>query len=248
MEAHRRRELELNELEWWRNWAELDWMGRDAYLFRSSEMPEVFFNRGGFLNCEPSDKILSGLETRLQESGRNPAIMIYESCSELADGLAKAGYRKADVMTVMQADGKLGSKTMSPAVTDQARDAGDWARGYLMAFYGDLKLMSSVEKAVRRAQKLDSTTLLEARIGGEMAGVLAVFRTPGLAGVYCVGTIERYRRRGVAEVLLARAGEIAEAEGRTLVLQTLESDGSEPYYARRGFRVLYRKLLLQKKS
>ena len=85
-------------------------------------------------------------------------------------------------------------------------------------------------------------------MGDETAGVLAIFRTEGLAGVYCVGTVPQHRRKGVAASLLSNAKAIAGAEGRHLFLQSLASDGTLRYYLQRGFRVLYSKQLLSRRE
>ena len=100
----------------------------------------------------------------------------------------------------------------------------------------------------RRLVRNRSATLLEARLDGTVAGVLAVFRTRRLAGIYCVGTVPKFRRRGVAGALLDRAAEIAASEGRRLILQTLKSDGVEDFYSKRGFVDLYRKTFLRRES
>ncbi|MDG7033625.1 MAG: GNAT family N-acetyltransferase [Nitrososphaerota archaeon] len=92
-----------------------------------------------------------------------------------------------------------------------------------------------------------AVTLLESRADDEVTGVLAIFRTKGIAGVYCVGTTPEHRREGVATSLLSKAKEIADSEGRALVLQTLKSDGVLNFYLDRGFEPLYTKAVLEKR-
>jgi GNAT superfamily N-acetyltransferase len=242
----RRHDLELNELSWWANWVELQWIGKDAYVMTSTEMPELFFNRGGLLACESVSSI-NRLEGRFQFLGFRPAVTIYESCSGVMRRLVKAGYKIVDVMTVMRAVGNVPSKESAVAV-GPASSPENWSRAYLSAFYGDLELMPVVDKIVRRLKGSDSTTLLEARVGDQVGGVLAIYRSSRLAGVYCVGTVKRFRGRGVAEALLVRARQVASSEGRTLFLQSLRSDGTGEYYVKRGFRSLYRKVLMWKKG
>ena len=130
----------------------------------------------------------------------------------------------------------------------RARSADVWVDAYLKAFYGELGLSPTVRKIVKPLMGSDSSTLLEAKVDGEVAGTLAAYRTDRILGVYCVGTIPGFRRRGVAGALLAHARGLALAERRTLILQTLESDGVVAFYLRRGFRVLYRKVLMTKKG
>ena len=77
---------------------------------------------------------------------------------------------------------------------------------------------------------------------------MALFRTPGLIGAYCVGTVPRRRGLGIATGLLRRAREIAESEERALVLQTQSSDGLLRIYHHRGIEVKYAKSIMEKKS
>ena len=76
---------------------------------------------------------------------------------------------------------------------------------------------------------------------------MAMFRTRGIVGAYCVGTVPEFRKKGVATALLARARQIATEEGRSLILQTLNSDGVLQFYLRRGFEVIYSKKVLTRK-
>ena len=243
----RRRELELNELGWWGNWAELEWIGKDAYVLTSGEMPEVFFNRGGLLTCGGFTSSMDGLESRFRTLGFAPAIMVYESCSGATRSLQRRGYQRIDTMTVLAAIEHSELRGGSEVEVAEARSHEGWSRAYLLAFYGGLGLLPAVERAVSRIRKAEST-LLEARLGGEVAGVLALHRTSRLVGAYCVGTVPRLRRRGVAGALLARAREIASSERRTLILQSLGSDGNGGFYLRRGFVAFYSKALMQKKG
>ncbi len=151
----------------------------------------------------------------------NPTILAFESCG--AASLLAAGYRKVDEMTVLH------STRTIPVAGDRylislSSDPRAWTLAYLRSFYGDEKLAKAVLPKVNSLMESKGVTLLEARLGSETVGVSALFRTQGIAGVYCVGTVPKFRRRGIATALLARAREIADSEGRALVLQTLTSD------------------------
>jgi GNAT superfamily N-acetyltransferase len=135
-----------------------------------------------------------------------------------------------------------------PQPVEVSTDPGSWTLAYLRSFYGDVGLSGAVEPVVSSLSKSKQVTFLESRAGGTLAGVLALFRTPGLAGVYCVGTVPEQRNKGIASSLLARARQIADSEGRVMILQTLESDGALQFYLNRGFEELYDKIVLEKSS
>ena len=38
--------IELNEVNWWSNWANVEWSTKNSYVILSDEFDEPFFNRG----------------------------------------------------------------------------------------------------------------------------------------------------------------------------------------------------------
>jgi len=243
-----RRDLELNEASWWSNWARVAWLGSTGYLLTSEDFREPFFNRACILNCRGVGAAAAWAEWRLKARGAESTVTIFDSCTKAVRGLRASGYGTVDKMTVMLSNGPGRFANPAPVTINERPAADSWTHAYLGAFYGDQELEPSVTPIVTRLLKLKAVTLLEARSGGETAGVLAVFRTRGLAGVYCVGTVPEHRRRGVAGALLHRARSMAAAEDRHLVLQALASDVSVRYYLARGFRILYSKQFLSKES
>ena len=241
-----RQDLELNETRWWSNWAHAVWLGSSSCLLTSEYLREPFFNRACILNCRKAGATVAWAETRFMSQSTSSTITIFDSCTKAADGLRASGYRPVDTMTVLLSIGPGTSQSPAQITVSKRSDAARWTHAYLEAFYDGQELAPHITPIVDRLLKLSAVTLLEASVGGDTAGVLAIFRTVGLAGVYCVGTIPEHRRKGVAAALLSHAQAIAEAEGRHLFLQSLASDGTLSYYLERGFRALYSKKLLSK--
>lgn len=148
-------------------------------------------------------------------------------------------------MHVLAFRGPAGGRRSDSAVVTSS-DALPWTAAYLRSFYGNEELSERVTPIIARVSHAKSVTLLESRAKGETAAVMALFRTPGVMGAYCVGTVPGHRREGVATGLLAEAAEIAAAEGRPMILQTLESEGALSFYLKRGYEPLYSKLVLEK--
>jgi GNAT superfamily N-acetyltransferase len=244
-----RGDFELNEARWWSNWALIAWLGSSGYLLTSKDFNEPFFNRACILNCRDVDATVAWAEGRLIARKMSSTITIFASCAKAVKGLEASGYRPADTMTVLLSSDSAKPANRPAQVTINERPAADsWTQAYTRAFYGDQELAPHITPIVARLLNLSAVTLLEAKVGDDTVGVLAIFRTPGLAGVYCVGTIPEHRRKGVAGTLLSRAKAIAGAEGRHLFLQSLASDGTSRYYLQRGFGVLYSKTLLSKEG
>lgn len=246
MAAPSRRDTELNEAKWWSHWARLTWAKNGSYLLSSEEFTEPFFNRAGVLSCEGVAKTALWAERELGKRGLPSTVLLFETCVGGARTLLVSGYRAVDTMAVLVSKGVFTtSRELEPAV-QPTTSAGPWVSAYLRAFYGDERLAESVLPIARRLLKTKGVTLLEARVRGRIAGSLAIFRTKGIAGVYCVGTVPEFRRMGVATRLLASARDIADAEGRKLILQTLATDGAGRFYSQRGFEHLYSKMILEK--
>lgn len=239
-------DLELNEAGWWSYWTDLQWFAEKSYVMLSSEFGEYFFNRAGFLDCDEGRNDIAMIEAKFGAVGKAPCFSVHSGCKELVDILETRGYRSFDEMSVMQLDSPRFKKATGLTVL-QGQDVGtkEWAATYARSFYGDLSLVGPVTRVLDRLAGDTSVVLFAGKKNGSTLGVLAAFRTPGLLGVYCVGTIEEQRETGVAGSLIHEANDVASAEGRRLALQTIVSDGVEEFYARGGFRRLYLKQLMK---
>jgi len=245
-----RRELELNELKWWSGWAKVKRLGRDAYVLTSSRFQEPFFNRASFLECSVVSDYIVRAEKLLRRPGLPPTVTVNQDCITARKKLAAVGYHTSEKMIVMVSakHPKISASPNVEVLQTSLKTADEWARAYLLSFYGNEALLSSVTRITRHLVRNRSATLLEARLDGTVAGVIATFRTPGLAGIYCVGTVPQFRRKGVAGSLLRQASETAGAEGRLMTLQTLRSDHVEDFYKKRSFVELYQKCFMEKEN
>jgi len=243
-----RGDLELNEARWWSNWAHAAWLSSQGYLLSSEDFREPFFNRACILNCRDADATVAWAERGFFAHDTEPTITVFDSCTNTTERLRASGYRRVDKLTVLLSSSPARSAGPVQFTVNDRPTPDSWTSAYLGAFYGEQELAPHVNPIVKRLLKLNAVTLLEAAVGDETAGVLAIFRTAGLAGVYCVGTVPEHRRMGVANALLSKARAIAADEGRRLFLQSLASDGSLRYYLQRGFRILYSKRLLSKEN
>lgn len=244
-----RLDLELNELKWWSNWAKIEVLGKNAYTMTSRDFQEDFFNRACFVDCGAVSKYREKAERRLRSLGLPSILTVNEGCASARNSLVRSGYRAFETMTVMVSTGRHEPTDVEAKIRRVSSDrVSEWSRAYLLSFYGSETLTPAVTPIAHRLVNNRAATLLEAELNGSVAGVLALFRTQRLAGVYCVGTVPLFRRRGVAGALMARAGEIASSEGRRMILQTLKSDGAEAFYSKRGFVPAYRKAFVRQEN
>ncbi|MFN2435338.1 MAG: GNAT family N-acetyltransferase [Nitrososphaeraceae archaeon] len=76
------------------------------------------------------------------------------------------------------------------------------------------------------------------------AGCCLLYEKKENIGLYCLGTIQHFRRKGVARELIASAVRIAKNNGHNLlIVQTLTKEGYEEFYKKLGFRTIYEKML-----
>ena len=245
----RGRDLELNEVGWWSHWASVRWTGETAYVMLSSDFDEYFFNRAGFVDCTGGQGAIPKIEAEFEAFVRPSCFSVQEECGEVAAVLESRGYATFDMMSVMQLD-RPDFKTASGLTVLSGHEVGtaEWAAAYSLSFYGDLGIQGSVSLIADRLRMEPSATLFAAERDGKTLGVLAAFRTPGLFGVYCVGTLGKHRSMGVAGSLIHEASKMAAAEGRLLILQAIASEKVEGFYTRGGFHRLYLKKLMRREA
>ena len=79
----------------------------------------------------------------------------------------------------------------------------------------------------------------------QSAGCCLLFEKNNIIGLYCLGTIQQFRKRGIARQLIANAIKTATDKGySTLVVQTLTEERYDEFYKELGFRTIYEKELL----
>ena len=77
-----------------------------------------------------------------------------------------------------------------------------------------------------------------------LVGCSLLYEKKESIGLYCLGTIQPFQRKGVARELIASAVRIAKNNGHNLlIVQTLTKEGYEEFYKKLGFRTIYKKML-----
>lgn len=253
------RDLELNEVTWWGKWVdETVWVSKNCYVMFSKALDEQFYNRAGFLGVERvGPDAIQAVEAEFAKRGRKvPCVMVEEgrAWEKFRSTLSSRGYRVADKMAVMESAAKPKSKPNPDvdvtilASKAKADELQEWTRTYLQAFYGSQGLGRTVSGIVRKVIKDKKASVVLARIGKDPVGCAMMFRSVGgVVGAYCIGTAPEARGKGVATTIIASMRDLAEKEGRRLVLQTLASDSVEGFYLRQGFKVAYTKTLFERR-
>ncbi len=103
---------------------------------------------------------------------------------------------------------------------------------------------------VVRAIKTDDRLILRLAYKGDYnngnnkpIGCSALFLTSSVIGLYCLGVLSDYRRRGVAGSLIRDALLEARSRGLMLIVQTFARDNLVPLYSKHGFTYAYSKFI-----
>ena len=259
MPSRETRDYELNEVSWWAKWVdETVWVSKNCYaMFSEVFKNEWFYNRGGFLGEErvPVDAV-EAVEKEFSTRKRATTSILVEEGSawqRLRATIASRGYVASDKMLVMESKGKFVAKAPNSAVVvslvgqRKGERLDEWTRAYLSAFYGDQRLNGDVNKIVGKIVGDKKASFVLARMGKMVAGCAALYRTAGVMGAYCIGTVPRSRRKGVAAAMIGFMRGLAAKEKRALILQNMASDEVEGVYLKNGFKLAYSKTLFEKR-
>jgi N-acetylglutamate synthase-like GNAT family acetyltransferase len=253
---------ELNEVSWWTKWVDdAVWISKNCYtIFSEGFKDEYFFNRSGFLGVEKvPERVVEAIEGEFAKRKRKASYVFVEEgrpWDRLRASFASKGYAVADEMLVMEyrPAAKLVSapnpevKVAVVGTRSRGKELQEWTRTYLQAFYGDQRLSDKVNRIMQKVVKDRKASVVLARIGKDVVGCAALYRTKGdVAGAYCIGTAPRFRGRGVATAMVRFMRELAESEERRLVLQTIASDSVEGFYLTQGFKRAYSKSLFERR-
>jgi GNAT superfamily N-acetyltransferase len=118
------------------------------------------------------------------------------------------------------------------------QDLVKWVDVFCRSF-GVPQWRSEVERIMEA--NFEKLELLLSYRGDVPAACAALYRKSGLAGLYCLGTLSRYRREGLAGSILAFAQRTTKSDGTPLFLQTLESEGLVHLYKKSGFVLSHKK-------
>ncbi|MEW5840830.1 GNAT family N-acetyltransferase [Nitrososphaera sp.] len=249
--------MEGNEWSFCEMWAaEKHDFGGSRALLNAKLAGDYFFNRAHVSDAKDVDKIArlfweKGMDCYLyyhhddDDDDRPPALQRFPVADRMFVLKSVEGIGSAPGQAENNDGGSGGSNPLLRVVADgdvdtwievftESFDAADWRQEVAR-----IMTVAMARAGTTAAARLD---LLTCYAGSEPAGCGALFFKNGLAGLYCLGTIPRFRRRGVAGAILSAARQRSGAH-HLLFLQTLESYNLLDYYKKAGFQVAYQKTI-----
>ena len=217
-----------------------------AVLYANSVMnDDQFFNRVTDIdiNCEFS-RMLESAEKEFVKHNARPFVYSLSN-NKLKNAVTERNYLLYDFMHVLQFNN---SQLQVPeSITVRHVDTNnicDWIDVFCEAFQTE-NWRNEITRIVTNA--LNKIQFYLAYYNAKPVGCVALFEKNGLLGLYSLGTLSKYRGRGIGTALIVKAAEIAREKKLALYLQTFRADGFLDFYAKRGFTEVYVKEIYAKR-
>ena len=123
-----------------------------------------------------------------------------------------------------------------------------WLNVYSASFGIDIEKRATIRTSLQKKNFRESKFILYEQKLKEKAishnlrpmGCCLLFPTNDVLGLYCLGTVQRFRNKGIASSLIDFAITYAKMNGFNLIgLQTLHSEHTTGFYQRRYFMTVY---------
>jgi GNAT superfamily N-acetyltransferase len=216
-----------------------------ATLYVNSVMSnDPFFNRVTDIDCEEFDYMLNQAENEFVKRNVKPLVYCLSN-EKLKMKLKEYGFVLHDIMTTFLYEGRYKLQHSPDIAIDKVdkNKVQEWIDVYCSSF-DCYSWKDEIERII--SNSFDSFQLYIAYVKKTSAGCMILFEKNSLLGLYCLGTLARYRRAGVATALISIAAEMVKANGLKLFLQSLNADGLVGYYVKRGFTPIYTKEIYTK--
>jgi ribosomal protein S18 acetylase RimI-like enzyme len=231
---------------------------------------DYFLNRviltNGIEESKRRENGISSIISRLKKISKQQKIEVYVHINDdllfLKSILAKNGLRKIDKLTGLvhvvkhqkcfltdeYEKQKLLVYGESCKVVRTAHEFDKWLDVYSTSFGIDIENIATIRTSFQKENFKESKFILyEQKLNDNTnthnlrpMGCCLLFPTNDILGLYCLGTVKRFRNKGIASSLIDFAITYAKMNGFDLIgLQALQSDHTTEFYQRRCFTTVY---------
>ncbi len=216
-----------------------------AILYANSVMADdPFFNRVTGITCKEFCAMLDSAEGEFAKRKVKPFVYCLSN-ERLKAELQKRGFVLYDTMSVLLYEGRYKLKHSTDIVIEKIHrnKIDEWVDLFCSSFDSE---EWRDEIVYRISNSFNMLQLYVAYVKNSPAGCVALFKKNSLLGLYCLGTLAKYRRAGIAAALISMSADIANKNGLKLFLQSFKADGLINYYVKRGFTQIYTKEIYTK--
>lgn len=124
-------------------------------------------------------------------------------------------------------------------------DLNEWIEVFCRSF-DSVKIRDEVTTIISKQFKKITLLLANYYLNQEKypAGCCLLYEKNEIIGLYCLGTTQQFRRKGIARELISKAVQIAKSKGHnSMIVQTLIEEKYEDFYKKLGFKPIYKKML-----
>ncbi len=237
-------EMEDNENSFVALWSDKVKLDCATFYANSVMADDPFFNRVTDITCKEFGTMLDLAESEFVKRNVKPFVYCLSN-ERLKAELQKRGFVLHDAMPVLLYEGRYKLKYPTDIVIEKIdrNKIDDWVDLFCSSFDSE---GWREEIKYRISDSFNILQLYVAYVKSSPAGCVALFKKNSLLGLYCLGTLAKYRRAGVAAALISASADIANKIGLKLFLQSFKADGLINYYVKRGFTQIYTKEIYTK--
>ncbi|HSD05205.1 MAG TPA: GNAT family N-acetyltransferase [Nitrosopumilaceae archaeon] len=204
-------------------------------LFANEKLPnDIFFDKLTNITCL-SEKMIDEAIALFKKYNTQPYVYVLDN-PDLEKMLVKKGFVLYDTQHVLtkNSDSNLEHSAMHHVAK---KDSLLWAEIFCKS-YDCLEWIDEVNSIVR-----NSVSQIEYLVDSEHnASCVALYEKNSILGLYCLGTIPEYRKRGLGKSLINYAlTQVKRKNLDFLMLETYEKDNLIEFYSNLGFEKIYEK-------
>ncbi|MDN5845505.1 MAG: GNAT family N-acetyltransferase [Candidatus Nitrosocosmicus sp.] len=231
---------------------------------------DYFLNRviltDGIEEFEKEEKDISSIVAQIKKFSKLQAIDVYvhlnDNFSFLKTVLEKNGLKEIDKLAGLvnvvedQKCLSLNEFELKKPLSDRktckiarsADELNDWLNVYSQSFGIDMEKRAAIRTIIQKESFRESKFIIcEQKLNDKTnrhnlrpIGCCILFPTNDVLGLYCLGTDQRFRNRGIASTIIDFIITYAKINGFNFIgLQALDSDHTTGFYQRRHFATVY---------
>ncbi len=242
-------EFEENENSWFSLWTEVHDERCNLILFNKGLADDPIFNHATSVRCLPeeADDLIERTVSKFKEKNIPPCFYVspLTSPKNFSKRLEDNGFIEWDRLIVMEfvrGETRLSKPKLDTRIASDIKSMNVWINVFKESFNIGISQTQAYMSRVRHIFSRSDTNFFLAYIDHKAIGCVALHSKNGVGGLYSLGIIPQYRRRGVATGILSTLTKYSESRhNNSLILQSLQQDRLEEFYCKNGFNKTFLK-------
>jgi hypothetical protein len=226
--------IEENEFGFTSMWSKMTKLECGLFFVNPNLPNDIFFGKLTNISCI-SEKMIDEVLVLFKKNKTQPFVYVLDN-SKLEELLCKKNFRLYDTHHVLKKSASSGVKPTSVHHIAK-KDSLLWSEVFCKS-YDCLDWTEEVNSIVR-----NSISEIEYIVDSDYnVSCVALYEKNSILGLYCLGTIPEYRKKGFAKSLIDYAlNQVSKKNLDFLMLETYARDGLLKFYSTLGFEQIYEK-------